>query len=269
MKYFVTKKIDSDSQKIEWNIFPEDFRIAAYIFLWSIAGIGLLITTYFGDPSVFENNAIKSVWGYNNLCVVFDYAPANYFLPTLWGFTLLLFIAYVLTNWIRTRLHYLADYQIKSFYKFSSVVAVIEIVGFCYASTIFAVSPEDSLVLHSLPFATMVAILSMVAFRNGLYYFYEAGLSSVEVRLAQVYVAVHLLISIMYVGSLINGLFGDPFYNSIQNIAYNGIVGRVWFITGMIFPIYFGLKFRKRTNPVVLISSYDSLTPDIQKGVSG
>ena len=104
MKYFVTKKIDSDSQKIEWNIFPEDFRIAAYIFLWSVAGIGLFITTYFGDPSVFENNAIKSVWGYNNLCVVFDYAPANYFLPTLWGFTLLLFIAYVLTNWIRTRL---------------------------------------------------------------------------------------------------------------------------------------------------------------------
>ena len=31
----------------------------------------------------------------------------------------------------------------------------------------------------------------------------------------------------------------------------------------------FGLKFRKRTNPAVLISSYDSLTPDIQKGVSG
>ena len=80
MKHFVTKKIDSDSQKIEWNIFPEDFRIAAYVFLWSIAGIGLLITTYFGDPSVFENNAIKSVWGYNNLCVVFFLEGLFFFL---------------------------------------------------------------------------------------------------------------------------------------------------------------------------------------------
>ena len=58
--------------------------------------------------------------------------------------------------------------------------------------------------------------------------------------------------------NIINGLFGDPFYNSIQNIAYNGIVGRVWFITGMIFPIYFGFKFRKRAQSVILSSTYDS-----------
>ena len=42
--------------------------------------------------------------------------------------------------------------------------------------------------------------------------------------------------------------FGDPFYNSINNMSYNGVVGRVWFITGMIFPIYFGFRFRKRAN---------------------
>ena len=258
MNYFVSKKIDTDSKKIVWNIFPEDFRIAAYLFLWLSCALGLYITSAYGDPSVFQDNAIKSIWGYNNLCVVFDYPPATYILPTLWGFNLLLFIAYVLSNWVRTRLHFIANPKIKTFYKFSSIVALIEIAGFCYASTIFAVSPEDKLILHSFPFATMVTVLSMVAFRNGLYYFYQTGLSSAEIRLAQIYLTFHLIISILYVGSLINGLFGDPFYNSIQNIAYNGIVGRVWFITGMIFPIYFGFKFRKRAQSVILSSTYDS-----------
>ena len=97
---------------------------------------------------------------------------------------MIVFIVYVISNWLRTRLHYLADSRIKTFYKFSSILAIFEIIGLCYASTIFAVSPEDKLILHSLPFATMVAILSMVAFRNGLYYFYEANLSRTEVRLA-------------------------------------------------------------------------------------
>lgn len=268
MSSFVTKKIDPKTNKIEWNIFPEDFRIAAYLLLWFSAATGLFITTYYGDPSVFENNAIKSIWGYNNLCVVFDYAPANYILPTIWGFNLIVFIVYVISNWLRTRLHYLADSRIKTFYKFSSILAIFEIIGLCYASTIFAVSPEDKLILHSLPFATMVAILSMVAFRNGLYYFYEANLSRTEVRLAQLYVITHLLISTLYVGSLINGLFGDPFYNSINNMSYNGVVGRVWFITGMIFPIYFGFRFRKRAKPLILLSSYDSFKPDIQNSVA-
>ena len=27
MNYFVSKKIDTDSKKIVWNIFPEDFKI--------------------------------------------------------------------------------------------------------------------------------------------------------------------------------------------------------------------------------------------------
>ena len=67
MSSFVTKKIDPKTNKIEWNIFPEDFRIAAYLLLWFSAATGLFITTYYGDPSVFENNAIKSIWGYNNL----------------------------------------------------------------------------------------------------------------------------------------------------------------------------------------------------------
>ena len=70
MSYFISKKVDNSSKKIEWTIFPEDFRIAAYLYLWFSCLLGLYLTKTFGYPNVFEENAIKSIWGYNNLCVV-------------------------------------------------------------------------------------------------------------------------------------------------------------------------------------------------------
>lgn len=107
-----------------------------------------------------DTTLLKRMYGYNNICVYLDFAPASIVLPTLWQVVLLLFGGFLITSDLRHRSEELAGNLSTKMRQTLTKMMVFEAVGMIIFSLSLSVSFEahspreerDLMILHTVPF---------------------------------------------------------------------------------------------------------------------
>jgi len=230
---------------------PENLRVVVYFLFIGLMLVGFLVTRTFSEHA-FHHNTLRDLWGYNNVCVFFDHAPATYILPTLYAVNLVFISLYFISSWYRCLCEHRAGTFSRGEFVGYSVVTAYELAAFCFFATVFAVSPDENLILHSVPFINLIIALSTLAAKNYWYHQKTMDLSPREEVLGRTYVAIHVSVSLIYVFALINGFFGDLFYCTLCHQTLHLIINRAWLATGLLLPIAIAFYLRKKEKNVLL-----------------
>lgn len=152
------------------EIYPEHFLKAGgetLAMLFLVCGI---ITAIF-NPDSFSDNPLMDRLGYNNLCVVFDTAPATYVAQGFYVACAYLCIRYTWTDYERTMLiaskedaRELSGCQVN----FSVTMDVLFTLSICVFGLVFVINPQDSVFWHSCAFLQFVFCRFFVVVANFL-----------------------------------------------------------------------------------------------------
>jgi hypothetical protein len=249
----ISKTIDHNQKRIVWSISPEGIRFYAYLSFWLLVIIGSWLTLYHSDVD-FQNNPLMHMFGYNNICILFDSYPATYVLPSVWVISFLLLVSYIITSWVRVYQKYLLSTVSNLSFILFTICTTIEFTSLCLFTTVFSVTPEESMIFHIAPFTCLILALSFLSIKNFVYYNRSANLSSNEVKLGYIYLAIHLFASIIKMIMQINALAGDPLYPTLSFVSFHQFIDRLWMLTAALIPLYLSLKFRKRVSNLVFIT---------------
>lgn len=242
---------DRNHRPITRSVNPENLRIVVYIYFVGTILVGYFLTKIFAEPFI-HHNTLRDLWGYNNICVFFDHAPATYVLPTLYAINLLFISLYFLSSWYRCRSEFQTGAISRRGFLGYTVITIYEFLSFCFFATVFAVSPDDNLILHAVPFINLIIALSTLATKNYWYHRKTMYLSSREKVLGAAYVSVHVIVSLVYVFVLINGFFGDLFYCTLCHQTLHLIINRAWLVTGLLLPLAIAFYLRHKEKSVLL-----------------
>ena len=246
----ISKTVEQKPSRVVWSVSPEGLRLYAYLWFWGLVIVGALLTLNYSHVD-YEHNPIFDVFGYNNICVFFDTFPANYVLPAIWVVNLVIFLAYIVTSWIRVYHRYVFSLTTRGRFIFYTISTAIEGLGLIVFTTVFSVPPEDSMAVHLLPFTFLILSLSLLSVKNFAYYRAVLDLGRTEIWLGYVYLVVHLSVSIAKMIMQVNLLMGDPLYDTLAFVGFHQFTDRVWMVTAALLPIFFALRYRKRAPKLV------------------
>ena len=251
----INRTIDKNNKKIIWSINPEGIRLYAYLCFWALVIIGAWLTIYYSEVD-FQNNPLFHMFGYNNICILFDAYPSTYVLPSIWVINFILLTCYILTSWLRIYQGYLLSTVTNIDFTLFSISSSIELISMIVFTTVFSVTPEESMFFHIAPFTFLILALSLLSIKNYIYYNRIADLSQNEKKLGLLYLAVHLFASSIKIMMQVNALSGDYFYNTMSFVGFHQFIDRLWMITAALLPIYFSIKFRNRISNLVYSTKY-------------
>ena len=245
MKFAITKSIDLENGQVTWSINPELLRIYSYLFFWIIVGTGWYFTKHHSDVN-FHDNILIDTFGSNSICILFDHPPGNYILPSLWALNYLFLTSYSISCWLRVY-HEKALKNIESNrYKFYTACTLIEIFSFTVFSTIFAINPEESVLIHTLPFTFLILGISILSAKNYIYYPFVTELSNKEKIQSRILTSIHIFSSVFKIIFQILAVFqvSIVYYDGI--LMLNEILSVIWFFTAAIIPIYTSWRLKDR-----------------------
>lgn len=149
----------------------EKLRLSGYAAFWVVVVTGIILTRYFSSVDL-DNTLLKEVFGYNNICVYFDYPPSNFVLPFLWAVALVLLLMYIGADWLHMRAEVQQGTMRLGLYRTLSSLKTFEAFTLVSFSTIFAVSPEGwdhTLYIHTAPFFLLQIGMVSLAMSNTLH----------------------------------------------------------------------------------------------------
>lgn len=196
----------------------ERLRLYSYAGMWTIMVTGVILTQAFAE--IDQNDTLLvSVYGYNNVCVNFDFPPSTYVLPVMWAVTLCLFLCYFKTQTVVFNTHEHEGRLSPLVNTILHRMKAIEAAAFVGFSTIFAVSPEGpdhTMWIHTIPWLLMqIGLASCAAsntlhgYKSGLWYNLDHGTGWLF-RLAVVYIVLLVTSTIIMLVLTLNALIGMP-----------------------------------------------------------
>jgi len=245
MKFAISRTIDLESGEITWSINPELLRIYSYLFFWAIVGVGWYFTKHHSDVD-FHDNILIDTFGSNSICILFDHPPGNYILPSLWALNYLLLFSYSLSCWLRVYHEKALQHIAKNRYNFFTICTLIEILSFTIFSTIFAITPEENVAIHTLPFTFLIIGLSILSGKNYIYYQFVVELTEKEKIQSKIITIIHIIASLFKVIFQFYAIFEPDVVNNENILFANEISSIIWIFTAAIIPIYTSLKLKDR-----------------------
>jgi len=147
---------------LKFQIFPDYFRGLFYVCNFLMLLFAIWLTLTFGDID-WEDNPLYNTFGVNPPCIYYDYAPTTYFVPTLWGICIHIWLSYEWFRWARVRLFYDEGGCSTFEYKAFVYACFIESGFILFYGTVFAHKPDDDVKWHTAPFSlSALAIVSNV-----------------------------------------------------------------------------------------------------------
>jgi len=209
-------KLSEDSDLV---LVVEKIRLFGYIGFWVIVVTGVTLTKVFGRIDL-DDTLLTKVFGYNNICVYFDYPPATYILPLLWAITLVFLLGYIVAHWLQMRTEVQNGLLSRSMYRLLSSLKLFEASTMVAFSTIFAVQPDGwnhTLYIHTVPFFLLQIGLVSLAMSNTLHgitsgYWRRLELPSWFESAAKVYVVVFALVVCFKIPVAINAMAGSRWW---------------------------------------------------------
>lgn len=157
------------------------FRVLTYSFLILTVASGVILTMMYNvkveqgggwtpdshwELVDLEDNPLYNIFGYNNVCVFFDTLPGKYI--SLWFFelTMIFFACYVIASHFNLVLAYKRKHYTDAQLNVFRVTLMFDLLVFTYAVEIFAVTPKENFVMHTLPFSALIMGIIAAGVRN-------------------------------------------------------------------------------------------------------
>ena len=216
-----------------------------YCGFWLVVLTGIFLTRNFSDVNL-EETLLVEVFGYNNICVYFDFPPSTYVLPLLWAVTLVALLAYIAAHWLQMRAEVQEGMLTRTVYNVLTSLKSFEAFTLISFSTIFAVHPmgwDHTLYIHTAPFFLLQLGLVSLAMSNTLHgikstYWQRLGLPSWFSRAAIIYCIVFALVVAFKIPYATNAMAGYPWWqqtDSLKNLA--GRVDQAFLVCAAIVPM--------------------------------
>jgi hypothetical protein len=215
----------------------EEFRVAGYAGFWLVVLTGVVLTRLYGGVDMGQT-VLMQVFGYNNICVYFDFAPATYVLPFLWAVTLVMLLCYLGAQWLQMRGEVAEGALSPGLYRLLTRLKLFEGTMFAAFSTVFAVQPEawnHTLFIHTAPFIMLQIGLVSLALSNTVHgiksgYWSSLALPSWFIPGAKAYVVIFAVIVSFKIPLVINALAGGALWDHTPAVARMARVVDVLFL---------------------------------------
>jgi hypothetical protein len=223
----------------------EKLRLRGYAGFWVVVVTGVILTRFFSSVDM-EHTLLHQVFGYNNICVYFDYPPSNYVLPFLWAITLVLLLMYIAAHWLHMRAEVQQGTLSLPLYRTLAGLKAFEAFTLVSFSTIFAVSPEGwdrTLYIHTAPFFLLQLGMVSLALSNTLHgirsgYWRRLGMPAWFVKGAIAYCVVFAMIVAFKVPVATNAMANGRWWvqtDSLERLA--GVVDTAFLVCAAIIPM--------------------------------
>jgi hypothetical protein len=235
----------------------ESMRLLGYAGFWFVVIMGIVITNATkgwypgGAPADLSDSLLTHVFGYNNICIYFDYPPANYVLPIVWAFVYLLLLCYLTVQWLEIQGRFdqgSYTYAQKTQLQAYLYVAALSILIF---SNIFAVSPTGmnaTLWIHTVPFWCLQLGMVCLAVGNTLSgllaapgrvnYWTELNLGTTAQQSAWAYVAIFALIVLFKIPAASNAMLSQRFFTQTPSFMWwAGLMDRGFLVCAAVMPM--------------------------------
>jgi len=262
MVQFPPKALPSDNVI---TVSVEHLRLWVYVGYITTIGLGMFITQASGAIKDPKNTLLTKVFGFNNVCINFDLAPANYVLPLVWACVLVVILSYCAVATWRARVQ-MADGALspRGFWWFRAAKIFEGFSAIAFA-LIFAVSPPEEglehpkwrerLVIHTVPFFVFqlgMLSLAISTSLHGVYsgYWESLGVSSRLLRHGSaIYCVVFVIITILKMTWGIWCLAAAPWTPPQGIAAVSKAIDRVWLIFAIVIPVLKTIYFMR--NPKI------------------
>jgi len=222
---------------------PERLRVIAYVCFSMLVAVGVVLTTLFADV-VPEETVIYSVYGYNNICINFDYPPATYVVPTMWCVFLVPWIGYILTFWLRAGVRRDEGRLSALAYRAMSVFSFFEVACALYFIQVFVSKPYDSsdpifgLAMHQHPFTIFIVSIFTMSLKCVWYFWSTGKLNATQKVTHFVFIVLLFGMTLAKVTTEINAITGGPLWvpNSPTATAVGGLADKFWTVLATIVP---------------------------------
>ena len=224
----------------------EELRLAGYVGFWLIVLTGMVLTRLYSGIDM-DQTILTRVFGYNNICVYFDFAPATHVLPFLWAVTLVMLLCYLGAQWLQMRAEVQQGALTPRLYSVLTKLKVFEATMLLAFSTIFAVQPEEwnhTLLIHTAPFVMLQIGLVSLAISNTVHgiksgYWSSLALPSWFIPGAKLYVVGFAIVVCFKIPLAINALAGSPWWEQSPAIARLAhVVDILFLISAAIIPLW-------------------------------
>ena len=211
------RRNSSGDVEIDFEIFPEAFRMLTYLYLIFFMALGTIITILFADTD-FTDNPIINRFGENNICIMFDDPPFSLFGSTLWYPATILWLSFELFDYIRVYDHYIDDdptyhdqYPItKGFWIYYTVSTVMESLCSITFAQVFATSPVEHMYMHSWAYMGLMFCLWLLVLKRYLY----LKCVGLQTKLHTIFVVVCSITTIINYGIIIPNLYHARLWES-------------------------------------------------------
>jgi hypothetical protein len=177
----------NDSHVIKISIHPETVRQVQYVNFYFMVAFAALISwrEVFVDGkdkdgkmvvgsglARLHNSDLIRAFGYNNICIFWDYDPATWMTAMIYPFVDLPMLSYVALNWLRQKRD--CDRRLISTELFNvmTFLHAIEFLLLMWFRMIFVNKAFENVSMHTAPFEGFQIAMSMNAVMNLVYYSY-------------------------------------------------------------------------------------------------
>ena len=240
-----TESVGNSAPDESLSFVVEKLRLRGYLGFWIVVISGIVMTRFFSGVDL-ENSLLVQVFGYNNICVYFDYPPSNYLLPALWAITMVMLLMYIGADWLHMRSEVQQGGLSRSLYRTLSSMQAFEATTLMLFSLIFAVSPEGhdhTLYIHTAPFFLLQLGMVSLAMSNTLYgiksgYWKRLKMPPWFTKGALVYCAVFAVIVLYKIPTATNAMAFERFWvqtPTLQTIA--GLMDKGFLVCAALIPM--------------------------------
>ena len=158
---------NAKDKAIEIKVVVEEFRFYFYLVFCLITFTGWILTTFYAK-NFFGcdkyGKLLEDVFGSVNLCVVFDFPPATYILPSLYSVLVVFVYLYALAAIFRAWISKHEKRITPLFFTLYSGAFVYFALSCSIFSTIFAVAPNPlegkfTVLIHTIPYSNLIVAL--------------------------------------------------------------------------------------------------------------
>jgi len=248
------------SPKISLDLHPDAFRAFAYLSFYAMVLLAMFVTSKGvvdrdGNPVDLSNSVLVQVFGFNNICVQWDYTPSRQITALFYPVFEYSFAVFLVLSYVYVKKCYLMHEIPKWLWRFEQVTFPIKLVLFAWVRMIFVYPAEENIVGHTLGFLGLQIAVALIALENVMLAnarkedYFHLGRKATRV-LSWTYYFVLLPATILKFSIDVGFLIKKPLVN-IQDpvqVIFVHSLDKIWMIFAAILPFFFAI-YQYKTEP--------------------
>ncbi|GMH60811.1 hypothetical protein TL16_g03130 [Triparma laevis f. inornata] len=258
------------------HIHPESLRLSGYLAFWFMVAVSIIVTKAKVTEDL-ENTLLIEWFGYNNICVYFDFNPAREVAAMIYPLVEYCLFLYLLASHLHVWCSWRQKLVSRRFLLIDRVLVIIETILMSWFRMVFVIKAPDDIKGHTYGFLGLQVVLCIVAIKN-LVYFHKIHMSPLQIMQQQLgfpnllnekgqdivggtYVVLLVGVTVFKMAFCLTTFAGNPFIDtktkgsSGQKIAQLADV--IWMLLAAVVPAIIAFFQRKHTDTLHIGLGFD------------